>query len=281
MRNDSWDSFEDILAWFKGEDKSKVTLRRKYLKKHGDRWDWLEEYTSNPNLAPIVAKGISAFLAYEESTQIFGYSIRYKIRHNQKFDWVTEYKTYFNLCFNYLNSKEERLLPPKRRTKEELISFHIQIEEALFNESQQLYNEIMPKEAETIQEIKEAAIYYREWVREENKITESQTTSEPKNKPTANEIALFYYYQGKTITLDNVAEIAKKHGFKGVKLYNLYTAYLNNNDRKAAPTNNTKVTFKNKIKLFENVIEMLETKDKQKALTELNILRNLYKSDHQ
>lgn len=281
MKNDSWDSFEDVLAWFKGEDKSKVTLRRKYRKEYPGRLEWLEDYALKLSLAPVVAKGISAFLAYEENTQIFGYSVRFKIRHNQKFDWITEYKTYFNLCFNYLSSEENKLLPPKQRSKEELIRFHLETEEELFNESQQLYNEILPVEAETIQEIKDAAIYYRVWVKEENKITESQKTSQPKNKPTADQIALLYYYQEKSITKDNVAEIAKKHGFKGLRLYNLYTSYSSTTDRKAAPTINTKTRFKNKIILFESVLEMLEPKYKPKALVELKILKNSYNSYYQ
>jgi len=100
------------------------------------------------------------------------------------------------------------------------------------------------------------------------------------NKPTADQIALLYYYQGKSITLDNVAEIAKRHGFKGRRLYNLFTFYSNNTDRKAAPTTNTKIRFRNKIKLFESVIEMLASEYKLKADAELTILTNLYNSDY-
>jgi len=124
---------------------------------------------------------------------------------------------------------------------------------------------------------------YKEYIKLQVTETPDRSTQQinKQNKPTADQIALLYYYQNKSITLDNVAEIAKSHGFKGRRLYNLFTSYLNNTDRKAAPTINTKITFRNKIELFRSVSEMLAPEYKPKAEAELTILTNLYNSQYQ
>ena len=92
-----------------------------------------------------------------------------------------------------------------------------------------------------------------------------------------NVIALMYVYNEIFITRDNVDDIAKKYYYisnnSGEKLYQKFISYQNRTDRKANPQ--SKIKLKNKIKLFETVIELLTNEiSKAKANSELTILKN-------
>lgn len=92
-------------------------------------------------------------------------------------------------------------------------------------------------------------------------------------KQSLKQIALMYVYEGKIITRENANQIAVKFGHNsGEKLYQHFTTYSNRTDRKADPEG--KILLRNKIQLFESVIELLSEKAKLKALTELEILRS-------
>ncbi len=92
-----------------------------------------------------------------------------------------------------------------------------------------------------------------------------------------NVIALMYVYNEIFITRDNADDIAKKYYYisnnSGEKLYQKFISYQNRTDRKANPQ--SKIKLKNKIKLFETVIELLTNEiSKAKANSELTILKN-------
>ncbi|MDD3875846.1 MAG: hypothetical protein PHT69_04450 [Bacteroidales bacterium] len=103
----------------------------------------------------------------------------------------------------------------------------------------------------------------------------------PKEKPglTINQIALKYVYESISITNDNCNEIAKDFGLKGQRLLNQYNYYSSPINRKEPPFNYTQKIFKNKIKLFKSVIEILPEACKQKASDELKILEYHYNNE--
>lgn len=165
--NGEWDEFTDVLAWIKGTDKSEVQLRRKYLK------IWPEgnvssvvSYMGNLNGAGLAAKGISAFLSFENKSEEFGRSLRFLMRYNQPFNYDNIFNTYYDCCFKFLANEQKKLLPPKRKSDNDLIMFHLQNEVKLFSESKLLFDEVLMTDKPIIKEIKEAALYYREWVKE-------------------------------------------------------------------------------------------------------------------
>jgi hypothetical protein len=90
-------------------------------------------------------------------------------------------------------------------------------------------------------------------------------------------IALLYYYNGQYITRDNAQSIAKKYGYEaktsGEGLYQDFTYYANNTNRKASGEN--KIKCNNRIKDQNRVIELLSNEEaKSKAITELNLLKS-------
>jgi hypothetical protein len=90
------------------------------------------------------------------------------------------------------------------------------------------------------------------------------------------EIALFYTYTKKQITRDNGDEIASEYGHKsGGKLYQYYLYYSSVSNRKGRTNPFTKTTMRNKIELFEKVVEHLSDPYKQRAVDELSILNEL------
>lgn len=103
-----------------------------------------------------------------------------------------------------------------------------------------------------------------------------------KDKLTIRQIALKLVYEEAYVTRNSANDLIKEYGHKsGDSLYNHYTEYFNRNDRKAKPNPYSKRKLKNKIKLFESVIEVLSIEYKQKAIDELNILKNYYKTDYE
>ena len=94
------------------------------------------------------------------------------------------------------------------------------------------------------------------------------------------QIALIHIYEKKPITRENSSGIAEKHGYfsknSGEKFYQEYIFYSSNANRKAVPE--TKLMLKNKIELFESILEHLEDKAKAWAVDEINILKTRLKS---
>ncbi len=99
------------------------------------------------------------------------------------------------------------------------------------------------------------------------------------------QIALIHVYEGIQITRVNAGEIAAKHGYtaknSGEGLYQDYLKYVNVNDRKAKTTAETKKTLKNKIELFESVVNHLLPENKQRAIDEINILKTIFETEYQ
>jgi hypothetical protein len=89
------------------------------------------------------------------------------------------------------------------------------------------------------------------------------------------QIALIHIYEKKSISRENSSGIAEKYGYfsknSGEKLYQEYIFYSSNANRKAVPE--TKLMLRNKIELFESILEHLEDKAKAWATDEINLLK--------
>lgn len=129
----------------------------------------------------------------------------------------------------------------------------------------------------------------KKWFKGEKKFIQEITPylkENPKNNKvdskslTINQIALKLFYESKIVTRENCSNIIKEFGHtSGDKLYNRFTYYSSNANRKGNPHPLTVKKFSNKIQLFKSVIEILEDPYKQKALDELKIL-NISYSNH-
>ncbi len=115
--------------------------------------------------------------------------------------------------------------------------------------------------------------------------TDGLKSTDRSYKLTKPQIALIHIYKGKQITRDNASEIALQYGFaaknSGEGLYHDFVKYANPTDRKARPTAETKITFKNKIKLFSSVLPYLEGSALDRAREDLAALERLFASDYQ
>lgn len=113
-----------------------------------------------------------------------------------------------------------------------------------------------------------------------------QTKTETKtNKLKVKQIALIHVYEGKEITRGNAVAIAAKHGYNsessGEGLFQDFTFYRSTANRKGKPTPFTPKRLKNKIELFESVINHLSDNNKQRAIDEINILKTIYQNEYQ
>ena len=96
------------------------------------------------------------------------------------------------------------------------------------------------------------------------------------------QIALKYAYEDIQITRENGNEIAKKYGHNsGEKLFQRFTYFLSSANRKAKPTPCTPRKLKNKIELFESVLNHLSENNKKRAIDELNILKTIMENEYQ
>ncbi|MBM3454787.1 MAG: hypothetical protein FJX80_06520 [Bacteroidetes bacterium] len=111
--------------------------------------------------------------------------------------------------------------------------------------------------------------------------TPHQTETETE-KLKIEQIALKYAYEGIQITRENGNEIAKKFGHNsGEKLFQRFTYFLSAANRKAKPTTCTPRKLKNKIELFESVVNHLSDNSKQRAIDEINILKTIFENEYQ
>jgi hypothetical protein len=93
---------------------------------------------------------------------------------------------------------------------------------------------------------------------------------------------LIHYYEGKPITRENGVGVAQENGYysknSGDKLYQLYIYYSVRSNRISFDNENSKNIMKNKVLLFESVIEYLKPEYKSKATDELKTLRANYEN---
>ena len=105
-----------------------------------------------------------------------------------------------------------------------------------------------------------------------------------KHKPelTINQIALKYAYSEKQITRKNGDEIAEQHGHNsGEKLFQRFTYYLSQANRKGKPIPCTPKKLNNKINLINSVIDLLPTDKQERAKDEVSILKKIYEAEYQ
>lgn len=105
------------------------------------------------------------------------------------------------------------------------------------------------------------------------------------DKLKVNQIALIHVYEGLQITRENAREIAAKHGYtaknSGEGLFQDYTNYCSTANRKGKPTPCTPKKLKNKIELFESVVNYLSDNNKQRAIDEIKILNTIFENEYQ
>jgi len=100
-------------------------------------------------------------------------------------------------------------------------------------------------------------------------------------KLTLKMIALKYVYENKYITKENCNDIAKQFGYNsGQKLYQEFTIFIKQENRKGEPKDPTAKKYKNKIELIQSVINILDDSYKPKAIDELNILSSKYENEY-
>lgn len=117
----------------------------------------------------------------------------------------------------------------------------------------------------------------KEWIENWSVQTEQVKTA----KLSLFQIALIHVYEGQQITRENGTEIAKDYGHNsGSALFNKYTYYRSTANRKGKPTPCTPKKLKNKIELFESVVNYLSENNKQRAIDEINILKTHYENEY-
>jgi len=99
------------------------------------------------------------------------------------------------------------------------------------------------------------------------------------------QIAIIHVYEGLQITRENAGEIAAKHGYtaknSGEGLFQDYTYFCSTANRKGIPTEYSSKKLKNKIELFESVVNHLSDNNKQRAIDEIKILKTLLENEYQ
>ena len=123
---------------------------------------------------------------------------------------------------------------------------------------------------------------FMKWYNEKIKTLPTKLIPEaPEKRIPVPQIALKYVYEDIYITPDNMDEIAKKYEWtskrSGKGLYDDFIHYVDKNNRIKPPEG--KVKLKNKIKLFETVLELLPEGKKNKAFIEIEKLKS-YLSDY-
>lgn len=106
-------------------------------------------------------------------------------------------------------------------------------------------------------------------------------TSKAEKKLSLKQIALKYFYEGRSITRKNADSIVKEYGFtSGEKLFQYFSYFSSSSNRRGKPSPCTPTTLKNKIALFEEVLSLLSKKHQARAKDEIKILNSYYDSDY-
>lgn len=112
-----------------------------------------------------------------------------------------------------------------------------------------------------------------------------QQTERIADKLKVKQIALIHVYEGIQITRENAGEIAAKHGYKsknsGEGLFQDYTNYCGTSNRIGKPTPCTPKKLKNKIELFESVVEHLPENKRRRVNDEIQILKTIFDNEYQ
>jgi hypothetical protein len=116
-----------------------------------------------------------------------------------------------------------------------------------------------------------------------NTITSDAPPTAEKNRLKVKQIALIHAYNQIQITRENANDIAAKHDYKsktsGEGLFHDYTFFSSPTNRKGKPYPYTKTKLKNKIELFESVLEHLEEKQQLRAIDEIKILKGIFEAE--
>ncbi len=108
-------------------------------------------------------------------------------------------------------------------------------------------------------------------------IAEVKEEKEKETKVSIKEIALLHIYLGTVITKENVSDLVKSYGYSsGDKLYNEYTSFLKVASRRRLPEQCTPLKYRNRLALFEKVIEMLPEEKKEAARVDLKHIKDKY-----
>jgi hypothetical protein len=128
---------------------------------------------------------------------------------------------------------------------------------------------------------------YEQFLKEQLKIESlaSIAKSVTKGSLKVKQIALIYAYEGNQITRANAGEIAANYGYTSVNsgegLFQDYTTYSSPSYRKEKPTPCTPKKLKNKIELFESIIEHLSNRARKRAEDEIMILKTIFENEYQ
>jgi len=156
-----WDTFCDELNWTKYEVEGIAELRREY----GNGSSRIEYYWENPDLAPVVAKGITAFLSFWSGGPFR--SFRLLLYKKEKVDVESFFKRYYEDCLKFMSNEEEKNpFIKERKSANKLTLLHLDNEERLFIESKLIFDEVKEWERPTIEIIEKAALSYTKWVKE-------------------------------------------------------------------------------------------------------------------
>ena len=255
---------------------------KEWLKKDNDFSQWLKD---NPESFPIVYKHFQHEQVMSNPDEWVKWMAKYPELAEK------QYPVWYNVCvenaknapsFEFANiidgipgfipnwlDKANKCLPTQRIKEleqvKELLNIYIEIGEsstdeaikAAYNENKESINEGLEIVIKTIQEAKGKAL----------------SISNIETKVPIKKTALFMVFNGETM--------GKTKGESPTKLYNTFKYYSEISNRKGIPPNCTAKILHNKIRLFEEVIEMLPETKKAKAKDELKILWDRYNSEYQ
>lgn len=103
-------------------------------------------------------------------------------------------------------------------------------------------------------------------------------------KLTVKQIALILVYKDKRITRGNASKFAASYGFtkksSGEGLYQDYCFFSSPANRKGLPTFPSPLKLKNKIRLFESILDHLTEAENKRALDEIQILKTRFDNEY-
>jgi hypothetical protein len=154
-KNDNESDFIDKLDWESYYKEGIACLKRR---KPSDPYDTPTSYS-------IVAKGITAYLSYEMTPDYDSFRMLIQGKKLTELEGKI-FSRYYNKCFSKFENryKAEHPLPPEQKSKTELIQDFLENEKQYFAESKSFYEETRYWEKDIIEEIKEAALYFQEWI---------------------------------------------------------------------------------------------------------------------
>ncbi len=165
----NFDGFEDRQNMGRFQSTGVSELKRRYFKNRFDE----KGYTYDPEMDPVVAKGISAYLAYPNYQG--DKSLRTLLREGNAIDLDAIFSEYFSICFKFLSNREKKKLFAKDRFSDtQLIGEHIINEKEHFSASNELYEVVTQNEKDLIENIKKAATQYLVWINEATKNKSNQ-----------------------------------------------------------------------------------------------------------